>query len=93
MARNTVYFLGDSAPIDGAAWYRHVIDHADDLDPQSVVDAYGELAWISVNALGDFPTAASLAEQSHALAESGALEESANAWLATGHGRHVHVRW
>ena len=82
MCRNTVYLLGDSAPIDGAAWYRHVLDHADDLDPQSVVDAYGELAWLSVNALADFSTAASLAEQSHALAENGALEESANAWLA-----------
>ena len=82
MAHNTFYFLGDSAPVDGAAWYRHVLDHAADLDPQVVVDAYGELAWLSVNGLGDFAAAVSLAEQSHALAESGESEESANAWLA-----------
>lgn len=82
MAHNSFYFLGDSAPVDGAAWYRHVLDHAADLDPQVVVDAYGELAWLSVNGLGDFAAAVSLAEQSRALAEGGESEESANAWLA-----------
>jgi hypothetical protein len=75
MARAMYFFLIDSAAVDGVAWYQQAIDQADSLDPQVVIDALGELSWITVTSLGDFPKTVALAERSSALAQSGRLEE------------------
>jgi predicted ATPase len=82
MTRAMYYFIIDSAAIDGARWYRQAIDHEDALDPHVVVDALGELSWINVSSLGDFPNGVALAERSDALARMAGLEESPYAWIS-----------
>ena len=70
-----------SAPVDGAAWYQQIIDHDGALDPQTVIDALGQLAYLQVAALGDYTGEAS-AQRSLALVETSRLEASPWAWLA-----------
>ena len=83
LARNTYLFVLDFA-VDGSAWFREAIEHPDDLEAQDVVDALGELAWMAIASLGDFPGAVELAERSHALAAEAGCAQSAWAWGAAG---------
>jgi predicted ATPase/class 3 adenylate cyclase len=71
-----------SAPVDGARWYQQVIDHSCALDPQTLIDALGELAYLQGAVLGAFATGEPSAQRSLALAETGRLEPSPWAWLA-----------
>ncbi len=82
MARDIYFFLIDSAAVDGTAWYQLTTEHADALDAQVVADALGELAWMTVTNMADYPRTIALAEQSIGLAEREALETSPYVWLA-----------
>jgi predicted ATPase len=81
MARQSWLFLW-SAPFDGARWYQQIIDHADAADPQTLIDALGELAFLQVGVFGAFAAGEASAQNSLALAESSGLDPSPWAWLA-----------
>ena len=81
MARQS-WLFSCSAPVDGAAWYQQIIDHGGALDPQTVIDVLGELAYLQVAAFGDFTVGEASAQRSLALVETSRLEASPWAWLA-----------
>jgi predicted ATPase len=66
------------APIDAAAWYQHVVDHASVLDGQVVIDTLGEFAWLEVANLGNFAASTERAERS--LARSSAENLLVSPW-------------
>jgi predicted ATPase/class 3 adenylate cyclase len=81
MARQSGSYLWFE-PGYGAAWYQQIIDHAGALDPQTLIDALGELAHVQVALFGAFAAGEASAQRSLALAETSRLEPSPWAWLA-----------
>ena len=81
MARQSLLFLL-AEPMDGVAWYQQAIDHGDDLDPRTLIDALGELAFLQVAAFSALAAADECAERSLTLAETSQLEPTPWAWLA-----------
>ena len=76
MARGLFVFLIDAAGVDAARWYRLAIARPDAFDAQTLADALGELAWITVTNLGDFSAAIAFAEESIAGSECAGLHAS-----------------
>ena len=75
-------FLMQAAPVDGAGWYQHVVDHQSALDHQAAIDAVGRAAYAQVMNLGNYALGLDLAAQSTALATANHLPESQFAWAA-----------
>jgi predicted ATPase/class 3 adenylate cyclase len=84
MCRSLWYFITQSAPVDGVAWYHQFLGHADALDDQLVADALGELAFLEVYNFADYDAADALSRWSRELADAKTLHEPAAAWVATG---------
>jgi predicted ATPase/class 3 adenylate cyclase len=82
MARNLWFFVTQLAPFDGVTWYRAFLAHADELDDQVVVDAYGELAFLEAYDFADYDaTEASVRASLERCAHTDALESPA-AWVS-----------
>jgi predicted ATPase len=75
-------FLFLSAPVDLAGWYHHIIEHADGLKPERVVDTKGRFAYLAAANLGDTDLALQLAEQAIRLADDNELDQSPWALIA-----------
>jgi predicted ATPase/class 3 adenylate cyclase len=84
MCRHLWYFITQSAPVDGVAWYHQFLGHPDALDDQLVADALGELAFLEVYNLADYGAADALSRWSRELADTKHLHESQAAWVAAG---------
>ncbi len=82
MCEDAWHFVFQAAPVDGAGWLRHVVDHGVDLDDQIVVDLLAGLAWIHSSAFADPVTAEPLAERSLELAATSGCLVSERAWVA-----------
>jgi predicted ATPase len=82
LARPLWIFLFQAAPLDGASWYSELIDHADSLDPQVVVDALAGMAFLAVQSFAEYEDGLALAERSITRAKEADLELSPWAWLA-----------
>jgi predicted ATPase/class 3 adenylate cyclase len=82
MVRRLWTFLWPTAPVDAASWYGHVVHHAAAVEPQDVADALGEMAFLGVISLADYPAALAWADQSLSLAEREGVLESPWAWYA-----------
>ena len=76
------YFLIQDATTDSASWHQQLLDHADMLDDQVVVDALGSYAWLQVSGLGNFTASVELADRSHDLSARSGARPSAVAWNA-----------
>ena len=84
MCRSLWFFITQSAPVDGVAWYHEFLGHADALDDQLVADALGELAFLEVYNFADYDTAGALSRWSRELADAKQLHAPPAAWVATG---------
>jgi tetratricopeptide (TPR) repeat protein len=82
LCRNVWYFLTQWAPVEGIAWYRQFLDHADALDGQMVVDALGELAFLEVYNVADYDAAARSTRRSLELSDAHELLPSSAAWMS-----------
>lgn len=82
MCASLWYFLIQDATADGVSWHEQLLDHADALEDQVVVDALGNFAWIQVVGLGNFAASAELAERGNDLATRSGSRSSAVAWNA-----------
>ena len=84
MCRHLWYFITQSAPVDGVAWYHQFLGHPDALDDQLVADALSELAFLEVYNLADYDAADALSRWSRQLADEKHLHAPQAAWVATG---------
>jgi hypothetical protein len=82
LARPLWIFLWQSLPVDGLSWCSQLIDHADGLDRQVVVDALACVAYLSVLSFAKYPEGVALAERSVNLAAEKGLEQSPWSWFA-----------
>jgi predicted ATPase len=85
MAAQLFPYLVGSAPTDGMSWCERAIE-ANALDPQTVVDVLGQMAYLTILCLGDSEQARVVAVRSIDLAESQGLDHSALAWYAKSFG-------
>jgi predicted ATPase/class 3 adenylate cyclase len=75
-------FFFQHVPVDAAAWYSRLIDHASALDDQVVVDTLGAFAYLQVLNFGNYAAVAELYKRSNELAAEQNCEESDLAWTA-----------
>jgi hypothetical protein len=75
-------FLFQTGPAVTLPWFERVVEHAEDLDPQALVDTLGHWAWTAAGHMGDFQQGAALAECSIGLAERCGLDQNPWAWIA-----------
>ena len=60
MALELWLFVMQAAAVDGAGWLRRLIEHADDLDPETLATTLALLAYLSAVNLADYPGAFAL---------------------------------
>jgi predicted ATPase len=75
-------FLFLSAPVDLAGWYHQIIEHADGLSAERLVDTMGRLAYLAATNLGDTDLALQLAGRAIGLADDTELDQSPWALIA-----------
>jgi predicted ATPase len=75
------HFLFFVVPAEAMAWYAQLADHAEQLDPQALVDVLGEMAYIAAVHLGDGMVGDRLARGSVELATQGGALASPRACL------------
>ena len=82
MAHELWIFLMQAAAVDGASWLQQLIEHPDDLDPQTLADALAEMAYLAAVNLADYPNAFALAERSLSVTDRDNVLPAPWAWLA-----------
>jgi predicted ATPase len=76
LCRQTFLLAHQEAPVDGADWRRHVVEHDSEVPVDEVVAALGEHAYLEGQSLGDFEESIRLAEASRELADAAGLQHS-----------------